>query len=129
MSGLTPNILANYQHKLARNSIAADDILELQGGKDRSVLNYHAGHSAGYLQGKVSVLEDVVDDIKLLKEEIAQLRQALIESQDWNWLAGKEYIEMNGLEDFPIKEMDRLYEIAHSERGILNDAKLEKPNK
>lgn len=52
-------------------------------------------------------------EIAELRAENEELKKALIESQDWNWLSAKEHAEENGLGRLDIDEMQRLYEIAH----------------
>lgn len=64
------------------------------------------------------------DDIKALRNEIAQLRAQLAqmtecarESQDWNWLSAHEAMESEGTERYPVDEMQELHDIAFGEGG------------
>lgn len=50
------------KRRLDRLKKQRDDLAEKHKGKE-SEFTYHAGYSLGYIEGRISVLEDVLDDI------------------------------------------------------------------
>jgi hypothetical protein len=56
------------KRRLERLSKQRDELLSKHKGKETSTYNYYAGWELGFLQGKIDILEDVLEDIKETQE-------------------------------------------------------------
>ena len=61
-----------------------------------------------------SLYRKVFDKRNQLAATVERLRDALVRSQDWNWIEAKEDNEESGRDFFDIHDMQELYEIAQS---------------
>lgn len=51
------------QRQLTRCIKRMHHLKSIYSGKETSVYNFYAGWELGYVQGKISVLEDIVDEV------------------------------------------------------------------
>lgn len=52
--------IMRVKHRIKRNK----GILDSYGPEPEKRLNYHGGYTIGYLQGKIAVLEEILDELK-----------------------------------------------------------------
>lgn len=97
--------LADADIEGERALVAYVHIEKLQRALDQHVQQWRLGQQAAR-QSPAS------GEVERLRGRCAELEEALVESQDWNWITAKEWAEDRNQDFFEIPEMQRLYEIA-----------------